>query len=112
MMLSGGAPPCPEGELRVWRKFGPKVPHAARPIVHALFERICEAIQTRGLAWSARTQYDNVGFKETTSGAFKIVINVEKTPTSFDPPSFLIYPGRPLEDLGSASKTLGRTPVG
>ena len=46
-------------------------------------ERICQAVEARGLPWKAYTQFDNVGFKEASKGTFKIVINTEKTETTF-----------------------------
>jgi hypothetical protein len=100
MVGSDREPRCPDAAWRVFERWSRNAPASTLEIVRTLFERICEAVEARGLPWKGYTQYDNVGFKEASSGAFKIVINTERTPTTFDPPSFLIHPGVELKDLG------------
>jgi hypothetical protein len=89
--------------LRVFERWSKKAPANTREIVRVLFVRICEAVEARELLWKTYTEVDNVGFKASSAGKFKIAINTEKTPTSFDPPSFLVHPGVELKDLGVAN---------
>ena len=57
--------PCPAADLSVWNSYSSNVPHASLPVVRTLFERICEAIQARGLGWRAYRQGEVIGFKST-----------------------------------------------
>jgi hypothetical protein len=73
-------------------------------IVRALFERICEAIQERGLNWKAYRDGQTIGFKASRDGLFKIAVHAGAGPNPRErfpnPPSFLIHTGLPLSELG------------
>ena len=78
-----------------------------RPIVAVLFERVCEAVRARGLAWKAARDGETIGLRELPGGMFKIAIHAGPQKPAlahgareYKPPSLLIHPFAPLADLG------------
>lgn len=94
-------PRCPSADWAVWDSYSQQVREVNLPIMRALFERICEAIQARGLGWKARRDNETIGFKSRPDPTFKIAIHSNPRGAQvYEPPSLLIHPRMALADLG------------
>jgi hypothetical protein len=94
---------CTAADLAVWNTYSAQVRETNLPIMRELFERLCEAIQTRRLGWNARREGETIGFKSPPGPTFKIALHsFPRGAMVVKPPSLLIHPRIPLVDLGVA----------
>jgi hypothetical protein len=92
---------CTAADLAVWNTYSRQVRETNLPIMRELFERLCDAIQTRGLSWKARREGETIGFKSPPDPTFKIALqSFPRGAMVVEPPSLLIHPRIPLADLG------------